>query len=126
MWELGVAFKAMRKATVPQADTFPIDHRPWGFFETLILGGRFQVKRIVVNPGKVPMELIEVQTGSYLGEDDIIRYEDVYARGQGVKGAARSCRAAAMDQGAGAPGGGGPRLRPRLCGPRIGWIDGEA
>lgn len=38
------------------------------------------------NPGKVPMVLIEVQTGSYLGEDDIIRYEDVYARGQGTKG----------------------------------------
>lgn len=32
------------------------------------------------NPGKVAMVLIEVQTGSYLGEDDIIRYEDVYAR----------------------------------------------
>jgi mannose-6-phosphate isomerase-like protein (cupin superfamily) len=32
------------------------------------------------NPGKVPMFLIEVQTGSYLGEDDIIRYEDVYNR----------------------------------------------
>ena len=32
------------------------------------------------NPGKVEMVLIEVQTGSYLGEDDIIRYEDVYAR----------------------------------------------
>ena len=32
------------------------------------------------NPGKVPMVLIEVQTGSYLGEDDIIRYEDRYAR----------------------------------------------
>ena len=32
------------------------------------------------NPGKLPMVLIEVQTGSYLGEDDIIRYEDVYAR----------------------------------------------
>ena len=32
------------------------------------------------NPGKVPMVLIEVQTGSYLGEDDIIRYEDIYAR----------------------------------------------
>ena len=32
------------------------------------------------NPGKVPMVLIEVQTGSYVGEDDIIRYEDVYAR----------------------------------------------
>ena len=38
------------------------------------------------NPGKMPMVLIEVQTGSYLGEDDIIRYEDVYARGQGAKG----------------------------------------
>ena len=32
------------------------------------------------NPGKMPMVLIEVQTGSYLGEDDIIRYEDDYAR----------------------------------------------
>jgi mannose-6-phosphate isomerase-like protein (cupin superfamily) len=38
------------------------------------------------NPGKVPMVLIEVQTGTYLGEDDIIRYEDLYARGQGAKG----------------------------------------
>ena len=38
------------------------------------------------NPGKVPLTLIEVQTGSYFGEDDIIRYEDVYARGQGAKG----------------------------------------
>lgn len=116
-----------------QAETFPIDHRPWGWFETLALGGRFQVKRIVVkpggrlslqshvhraehwivvqgsakvtvdetvtlvsenqsvyvplgavhrleNPGKVEMVLIEVQTGSYLGEDDIIRHEDVYNR----------------------------------------------
>ena len=35
------------------------------------------------NPGKVSLTLIEVQTGSYFGEDDIIRYEDVYARGQG-------------------------------------------
>ena len=137
--ELGDVVKMMRKADIPQADTFPIDHRPWGFFETLILADRFQVKRIVVNPGaalslqshvhraehwivvsgtarvtindevrlvgenqsvyiplgavhrmenpgKVPMELIEVQTGAYLGEDDIIRYEDVYARGQGAKG----------------------------------------
>ena len=32
------------------------------------------------NPGKMPMVLIEVQTGAYLGEDDIIRYEDQYAR----------------------------------------------
>ena len=141
---LGDVVKQMRKAGVPQADNFPKDHRPWGFFETLILSASFQVKRIVVNPGAAlslqshkhrsehwivvvgtarvtvgptlddvkvqdvqanesvyiplgaihrmenpgdtPMELIEVQTGSYLGEDDIIRYEDVYARGQGAKG----------------------------------------
>ena len=116
-----------------QATQLPVDHRPWGWYETLILADRFQVKRIHVNPGaalslqshvhrsehwivvqgtarvtvdddvqlltenqsvyiplgavhrmenpgKVPMVLIEVQTGSYLGEDDIIRYEDVYAR----------------------------------------------
>ena len=37
------------------------------------------------NPGKLPLTLIEVQTGSYFGEDDIVRYEDVYARGQGAK-----------------------------------------
>jgi mannose-1-phosphate guanylyltransferase/mannose-1-phosphate guanylyltransferase/mannose-6-phosphate isomerase len=122
-----------------QAEAFQTDHRPWGWFETLALSERFQVKRIVVkpgaslslqshmhrsehwivvsgtarvtidsdvrlitenqsvyiplgarhrmeNPGKVPMILIEVQTGAYLGEDDIIRYEDVYARGQGARG----------------------------------------
>ncbi|MCX7558187.1 mannose-1-phosphate guanylyltransferase/mannose-6-phosphate isomerase [Sulfitobacter sp. F26204] len=141
---LGDVVKQMRAAAVPQADSFPKDHRPWGFFETLILSNSFQVKRIVVNPGAalslqshehrsehwivvvgtakvtvgpdrdnldvkmvhqnesvyiplhaihrmenpgdVPMELIEVQTGSYLGEDDIVRYEDVYSRGQGAKG----------------------------------------
>lgn len=38
------------------------------------------------NPGKLPLTLVEVQTGSYLREDDIIRYEDVYAHGQGAKG----------------------------------------
>ena len=32
------------------------------------------------NPGKIPLTLIEVQSGSYLGEDDIIRVEDVYGR----------------------------------------------
>lgn len=116
-----------------QAEQLPRDHRPWGWFETLSLGERFQVKRIMVhpgaalslqshvhrsehwivvagtaevtigetvslvtenqsvyipvgdkhrleNPGKVDLHLIEVQTGSYLGEDDIIRYEDRYAR----------------------------------------------
>jgi mannose-1-phosphate guanylyltransferase / mannose-6-phosphate isomerase len=107
--------------------------RPWGMYDSLESGDRFQVKRIVVkpgaalslqmhhyraehwivvkgvaevtcddnvfllaenqstylplgskhrlrNPGKVPVELIEVQSGSYLGEDDIIRYDDVYGR----------------------------------------------
>ncbi len=32
------------------------------------------------NPGKVPLELIEVQSGAYLGEDDIVRYDDIYGR----------------------------------------------
>ena len=43
-------------------------------------------KHRMENPGKVPMVLIEVQTGSYVGEDDIVRYEDAYSRGQGAKG----------------------------------------
>ncbi|WP_132952775.1 mannose-1-phosphate guanylyltransferase/mannose-6-phosphate isomerase [Rhodovulum bhavnagarense] len=127
------AVKALKAKGAKQATEFPRDHRPWGWFESLAVGTRFQVKRIVVhpggalslqshhhraehwivvqgtarvtvgetvtlvsenqsvyvplgevhrleNPGKLPMILIEVQTGSYLGEDDIIRYEDVYAR----------------------------------------------
>ncbi|MDO5648493.1 mannose-1-phosphate guanylyltransferase/mannose-6-phosphate isomerase [Paracoccus sp. (in: a-proteobacteria)] len=127
------AVSALKSKGRKQAEAFPRDHRPWGWFETLALADRFQVKRIVVkpgaalslqshvhrsehwivvsgtarvtvddrvtlvtenqsiyvplgaihrmeNPGKVPMILIEVQTGSYLGEDDIIRYEDVYSR----------------------------------------------
>ena len=133
------AVAALKARGAPQATQFPVDHRPWGWFESLVIGTRFQVKRIHVNPGaalslqshhhrsehwivvegtakitidetvqlvtenqsvyiplgavhrmenpgKVPMVLIEVQTGSYLGEDDIIRYEDVYARGPGAKG----------------------------------------
>ena len=108
-------------------------HRPWGSYDSLEAGARFQVKRIVVkpaaslslqkhhhraehwivvsgtaevtcdekvflltenqstyiplgsrhrlrNPGKLPLELIEVQSGSYLGEDDIVRFDDVYGR----------------------------------------------
>lgn len=130
---------ALKARGAVQATASPVDHRPWGWFESLAIGPRFQVKRIVVkpggalslqshhhraehwivvegtarvtidgavrlvtenqsvyiplgavhrmeNPGKLPMVLIEVQTGSYLGEDDILRYEDVYARGQGAKG----------------------------------------
>ncbi len=108
-------------------------YRPWGSYESLVVSERFQVKRIVVNPGqklslqkhhhraehwivvagtgevtcedkvfmlaedestyiplghkhrlanpgKIPLEIIEVQSGTYLGEDDIVRYEDVYGR----------------------------------------------
>ena len=40
------------------------------------------VKHRLENPGTVPLELIEVQSGSYLGEDDIVRFEDVYGRSQ--------------------------------------------
>ncbi|MEQ6204937.1 mannose-1-phosphate guanylyltransferase/mannose-6-phosphate isomerase [Sulfitobacter sp. HNIBRBA2951] len=137
--DVKLAVQALKERGATQAEQFPKDHRPWGWFESLAIGTRFQVKRIVVhpgaalslqshhhraehwivvegtakvtidertqlvsenqsvyiplgavhrmeNPGKVPMVLIEVQTGAYLGEDDIIRYEDVYARGQGAKG----------------------------------------
>ncbi len=131
--EVGRAVGALRARGAKQAEAFPRDHRPWGWFDTLVLADRFQVKRIVVqpgaalslqshmhraehwivvsgtarvtvgdavrllsenesvyvplgarhrleNPGLVPMVLIEVQTGAYLGEDDILRHEDVYAR----------------------------------------------
>ena len=110
-------------------------HRPWGWYDSIDAGERFQVKRIVVHPGaslslqmhhhraehwvvvkgtaevtngertfllgenestfiplghvhrlrtpgKLPLEIIEVQSGSYLGEDDIMRYEDSYGRTQ--------------------------------------------
>jgi mannose-1-phosphate guanylyltransferase / mannose-6-phosphate isomerase len=131
--DIKLVVNALKAKGLPQAEAFPKDHRPWGWFESLVIGGRFQVKRIHVlagaalslqshhhrsehwivvegtakvtidnnvalltegesvhiplgsvhrmeNPGKVPMVLIEVQTGVYLGEDDIIRYEDIYAR----------------------------------------------
>ena len=108
-------------------------HRPWGWYDSIDSGARFQVKRIMVkpgatlslqkhhhraehwivvrgtaevtngdqvillsenqstyiplgqvhrlaNPGKVPLEIIEVQSGSYLGEDDIVRFKDTYGR----------------------------------------------
>ena len=115
------------------ANTHRKIHRPWGWYDSIDGGERFQVKRIVVhpgaslslqmhhhraehwvvvkgtaevtngdktfllgenestfiplghvhrlsNPGKVPLEIIEVQSGSYLGEDDIVRFEDTYGR----------------------------------------------
>ena len=108
-------------------------YRPWGWYDSIDMGPRFQVKRIVVtpgaslslqmhhhraehwivvsgtakvtkgdqtlllsenqstyiplgtvhrleNPGRVDLEMIEVQSGSYLGEDDIVRFDDVYGR----------------------------------------------
>lgn len=39
----------------------------------------------LANPGKIPLEIIEVQSGSYLGEDDIERLEDIYGRTEGVQ-----------------------------------------
>jgi mannose-1-phosphate guanylyltransferase / mannose-6-phosphate isomerase len=131
--DVKLAVAALKAKRAQQATEFPIDHRPWGWSESLVMGERFQVKRIHVhpgaalslqshyhrsehwivvegtakvtidhdvklltenqsvyiplgavhrleNPGKVPMVLVEVQTGTYLGEDDIIRYEDIYAR----------------------------------------------
>ena len=128
------AVALLKAAGAPQATDFPRFHRPWGWYETLALGHRFQVKRIMVhpggrlslqshvhraehwvvvqgaaqvtvgaevrllsenqsvyiplgethrleNPGKLDLHLIEVQSGPYLGEDDIVRYEDAYARG---------------------------------------------
>jgi mannose-1-phosphate guanylyltransferase/mannose-6-phosphate isomerase len=116
-----------------EATTHRRVHRPWGWYESVDQGPRFQVKRILVkpgarlslqmhhhraehwivvsgtaevtngtlvtmlsenqstfiplgqthrlaNPGKVPLEIIEVQSGSYLGEDDIVRFEDSYGR----------------------------------------------
>jgi len=109
-------------------------HRPWGYYDSIDNGDRFQVKRIVVNPGaslslqmhhhraehwivvrgtarvtrgeeafllsenqstyiplgtvhrlenpgQLPLEMIEVQSGAYLGEDDIVRFDDTYGRG---------------------------------------------
>ena len=137
--DVKTAVAKLKAKGAAQAETLPRDYRPWGWYESIALGPRFQVKRIVVNPGgalslqshnhrsehwivvegsakvtidddvkivnenqsvyiplgavhrmenpgKLPLTLIEVQTGSYFGEDDITRYEDVYARGQGAKG----------------------------------------
>ena len=43
--------KVLKSKNIAQAETFPKDHRPWGWFETLAISSRFQVKRILVNPG---------------------------------------------------------------------------
>ncbi|ACB81699.1 mannose-1-phosphate guanylyltransferase/mannose-6-phosphate isomerase [Methylorubrum populi BJ001] len=123
----------LREKAHPEADAHRRMYRPWGWYQRIDIGERFQVKRIMVtpggrlslqkhfhraehwvvvkgtaevtvdervvlvheneavylpigsmhrltNPGKIPLELIEVQVGSYTGEDDIIRVEDIYGR----------------------------------------------
>ena len=128
--ELVTALKASNR---PEATEHRRIYRPWGYYQGVDSGPRYQVKRIVVkpggklslqkhhhraehwvvvkgaaevtldqdtrivhenesiylpigsmhrlaNPGRIPLELIEVQVGSYLGEDDILRFEDIYQR----------------------------------------------
>ena len=143
--DVKVLVKKLENAGYSQAKTHRPAYRPWGNYEQIAAGPRFQVKRIRVspggklslqshhhraehwivvrgtarvtrgdnvqlltenqstyislgelhrleNPGKVELELIEVQSGSYLGEDDIVRYDDVYGRPETeehVRGAAK-------------------------------------
>ena len=123
----------LKAAKRPEADDHLLMYRPWGSYQRIDIGSRFQVKRITVkpghrlslqkhfhraehwvvvrgtaevtiddkvilrheneaaylpigsvhrlaNPGKIDLEMIEVQVGSYTGEDDIVRFEDVYGR----------------------------------------------
>lgn len=125
----------LKKLDRDEVNNHPKVYRPWGSYESIAMAGRFQAKRIIVNPGQklslqmhhhraehwivvsgtaivtngeketvlgedqstyiplgnkhrlsnpgvIPLEIIEVQTGSYLGEDDIVRFEDVYGRSQ--------------------------------------------
>ncbi len=134
--EVSAIVKSLKSAGRKEQEQHLRNMRPWGYFETLSLGPRFQVKLLHVkpgeklsmqmhhhrsehwivvqgtakvqigdieklirenesvyifatqwhrleNPGKVPLELIEVQSGTYLGEDDIIRTDDVYKRAHG-------------------------------------------
>ena len=131
--DVGKAVQALKRSKRVEAESHRRVYRPWGFYEIIALGERFQVKRISVKPGhklslqmhyhraehwvvvkgtarvscadktfiltenqstyipvgnthrlenagKLPLELIEVQSGSYLGEDDIVRFSDAYGR----------------------------------------------
>ena len=131
--EVKTVVERLKAAGRHQAVAHNRTYRPWGFYESLITGERFQVKRIVVspggklslqshfhraehwvvvngtarvtrnqetvilrenestylplgcvhrleNPGMIPLTVIEVQSGAYLGEDDIVRVEDTYGR----------------------------------------------
>lgn len=123
----------LRREKRHEADAHRKVYRPWGYYDSIDTGTRFQVKRIMINPGatislqmhhhraehwivvkgtarvirgeetillsenqstyipigtrhrlenpgKLPLEIIEVQSGAYLGEDDIVRFEDTYGR----------------------------------------------
>lgn len=131
--EVKAVVERLRAAQRREAASHARVFRPWGYYESLLVGERFQVKRIVVkpggilslqkhfhraehwtvvggsalvtvgdkkqllaenesiyvplgavhrmeNPGRIPMTLIEVQSGAYFGEDDIVRFEDSYGR----------------------------------------------
>ena len=132
------AVEQLKNDGLPQATTHRRVARPWGWYDSIDMGERFQVKRIGVNPGaslslqmhhhraehwvvvkgtaevtngdkvmliaenestyiplgvkhrlrnpgKTALEIIEVQSGSYLGEDDIVRFEDTYGRASAGK-----------------------------------------
>ena len=134
--QVGALVKSLRQAGRAECLAHRKVHRPWGSYDSIETGERFQVKRIVVepgaslslqmhhhraehwivvkgtarvtrgderflltenqstyiplgtrhrleNPGRLPLEIIEVQSGAYLGEDDIVRFEDAYGRGNG-------------------------------------------
>merc|ERR1712004_715876 len=49
--DVKLAVAALKEKGAAQATAFPKDHRPWGWFESLVVGDRFQVKRILVHPG---------------------------------------------------------------------------
>ena len=59
---------ALKAKGVAQAETFPKDHRPWGWFESLVIGGRFQVKRINVLAGAA----LSLQSHQYRSEHWIV------------------------------------------------------
>jgi mannose-1-phosphate guanylyltransferase/mannose-6-phosphate isomerase len=131
--DVKLVVERLKQAGRPEATSHTRVYRPWGWYESIDGGERFQVKRIMVkpggrlsaqmhhhraehwvvvngtarvtqgeevtllhenqsiyiplgavhrleNPGKLPLNLIEVQSGSYLGEDDIVRFQDDYGR----------------------------------------------
>jgi len=134
---IGALVASLKAAGRAECLTHRKVHRPWGSYDGIESGERFQVKRIVVepgaalslqmhyhraehwivvrgtarvtrgeetflltenestyippgtrhrleNPGRLPLELIEVQSGAYLGEDDIVRFDDAYGRSSGT------------------------------------------